>query len=396
MNNLPSPLAFIALLGSGLAIAGTACTSVIDGGGNGGNGGNGTASGTTSRAAGTSGTGVATSSSGWSTTTSTTASSSSTGWSGTTTTSASSTSGTGSSAEACGPAAPLTGACAPTTACASFASACLAHVSQPGSTTPGFRMAQIVYSKPAALTQGVVASVLQGSTTPNDTPCNLEGSGGISWLLRFDTVAGTLQTGGAKPSSSPAGPYAFDVETVTQGAATFAVQPVTLTAPLGAGCTFDSTEGDVVVPLYENTSGAQPVLLPLRSLRLHAGTLSDDQSCIGRYNAAGLDPSNSCQPDATHQAFTSDAAADAFILLKDADTSSVAVLQESLCVVLSGNAVMYGNPGAGGETVCKRDANGNILFQGDWCSTTNQAATATCADAVQVSATFAAQAVTIE
>jgi hypothetical protein len=46
--------------------------------------------------------------------------------------------------------------------------------------------------------------------------------------------------------------------------------------------------------------------------------------------------------------------------------------------------------------VCKRDASGKILFQGDWCAATNQAATAGCADAVQVSATFAAQAVTIQ
>jgi hypothetical protein len=43
--------------------------------------------------------------------------------------------------------------------------------------------------------------------------------------------------------------------------------------------------------------------------------------------------------------------------------------------------------------VCARDGNGNILFQGDFCSTTNQQGG--CADAMQVAAGFAAQAVKI-
>ena len=256
-------------------------------------------------------------------------------------------------------------------------------------------MAEIVYTKPTAFTTGVVASILQGSTAPNDTACNLDGSGTISWLLRFDTVAGTLQTGGAKPVASPAGPYTFDDETVAQGTFSFAVHPVTLTAPLSSGCTFDSSEGDVIVPLYQDTTGTSPVLLPLRSLRIHAGTMTADHGCIGRYDAEGLDPANACQPDTLHRSFTTGAAADALMVLEDADKVVIPQLQESLCVLLAGNAAMYGTPGPSGTQVCKRGANGAILFQGDWCSATNQAATATCADAVQVAATFAAQAVQI-
>jgi hypothetical protein len=394
MNQLPSPFAFLALLGSGLACAGAACTSTVVGGGGGDGSGASTADATSSRAAVSSSGGMTSSSSstGWGTT------SSSSGWGTTSSSSGSTTTSTassGSSGSTCAAGAPLTGACAPTASCAGAGSTCLALVSQPATTTPGFRMAEIVYTKPAAFTTGVVASILQGSTAPNDTACNLEGSGTISWLLRFDTVAGTLETGGAKPVASPAGPYTFDDETVMQGAFSFAVHSLLLTAPLGAGCTFDSNDGDVTLPLFQNSAGTSPVLLPLTSLRLHGG-MTADHGCIGRYDAEGLDPANACQPDTLHQSFTGGAALDGLIVLEDADKVVVSPLQESLCVLLAGNAATFGTSGPNGSQVCKRGANGAILFQGDWCAATNQAATATCADAVQVAATFAAQAVQIQ
>jgi hypothetical protein len=48
-----------------------------------------------------------------------------------------------------------------------------------------------------------------------------------------------------------------------------------------------------------------------------------------------------------------------------------------------------------GHSVCKRDSMNHIVLQGDWCSTTNAAATMGCADAERVSFGFAASSVLV-
>jgi hypothetical protein len=372
-------------LGAGIALAGMACGS-SGGAGTAGTGGSATTGpSSSSSGASASGNGGGTSAS----------SSSSTSTSSTSSTSASSTSTT-SSGSTCLTAMPLGGACAPGAACMAGTSTCLAHIDQSTSTTPGFRMAQIAFAKPATFSQGVVANVLQGGVQPNDKACNLQGTGTISWLLRFDTTAGTLETGGAKPVASPSGPYTFDDQMVMQGANTLHVQPVTLTAPLSASCSFDSTPGDVLIPVFLDAMGTNVVVLPFHSVRLHAATMTADHGCIGRYNAETLSAANSCQPDATHPQFTSGGVIDGYMLLEETDRVVIGVVQQTLCVLLSGNATIYGAPGPGGVTVCKRDASNTIVFHGDWCAATNQAATATCFDSVQLNATFAAQAVQIQ
>jgi hypothetical protein len=45
---------------------------------------------------------------------------------------------------------------------------------------------------------------------------------------------------------------------------------------------------------------------------------------------------------------------------------------------------------------CKKGPNGEILFPGDWCAAQNQPATASCHDAVQLSASFTASGVLVE
>ena len=62
-------------------------------------------------------------------------------------------------------------------------------------------------------------------------------------------------------------------------------------------------------------------------------------------------------------------------------------------MLLTGNAAQYGQQ-SGGTTVCKTGPSG-ILFPGDWCAATNGPATATCHDAVQLVASFAASGVKI-
>lgn len=65
-------------------------------------------------------------------------------------------------------------------------------------------------------------------------------------------------------------------------------------------------------------------------------------------------------------------------------------MQESLCVFLSQDAATYGTTNGGQFKHCTRDASGKILFQGDYCSVTNQTASPGCSDAVEVVGTFAA------
>jgi hypothetical protein len=309
-------------------------------------------------------------------------------------TSTSTTSGMTSSGMSCSSMAPLNGPCTPKAACPGSTSACLALAPQNGASKFGLRMSQLDILAPQVLTQGVVATVFSSAVTPNDLACNLTGTGTFSWLLQFDTNAGTLTTGGAAPSSNPA-VYAFLNETLTQGGNAFSVSPVTLSAPF-TGCSVESTAGDVVLPVFLDAAGSQVVLLPMHSLAFHGGTVSADHSCIGVYNGASLDPANSCQPNPGQTSFVDGASVSADILLEDADTVMISALNESLCVLLSGNATMYGTPGPNGETVCKRNAANQIVFQGDWCSGTNSPANGGCSDAVGFHAHFAASGVTIK
>jgi hypothetical protein len=126
------------------------------------------------------------------------------------------------------------------------------------------------------------------------------------------------------------------------------------------------------------------------------GKLTEGNNCIGSYNAATLQPANNCTPDATHPQFTDGASLDGYITLKDANNVTISALNESLCVLLSGGGAQYTTtkPGSS-ETVCTTDASGNVVYQGNWCSTTNMAATSSCADSVSLSANFAASSVKI-
>jgi hypothetical protein len=273
---------------------------------------------------------------------------------------------------------------------------CLGLVDNQGLTKFGLRMSELDLTAPTALTTGIVKSVIGGAVMPNETSCQLDGTATFSWLLQFDTVAATLKTGGAKPVANPALGYTFDDEQIVQGPTTFHVQPITYAnvTPDGTGNFSVPAGQNLVMPIFLDAAGTQAVILPLRQARLVMGTLSSNDDCIGSYNAAGLDPSNSCQPDATHPAFIDAGSLDGYITLEDADTVIISTLSESLCVLLSGNAALYGTGAS--TNVCKRDASNKIIYQGHWCSATNSAATSTCADAEPVVGNFAASSVLID
>jgi hypothetical protein len=195
--------------------------------------------------------------------------------------------------------------------------------------------------------------------------------------------------------SDPTQGYSFDDEMFTQSSHSFHVQPSTApnVTPDAAGHFAQTAGFDLIVPIFLDSAGTNAIILPLRQARL-SGTLSSNGDCIGTYNAAGLDPTNSCQPDITHPQFLDAGKIDGFMTLEDADTVLVSPIAETLCVLLSGDAAMYGTT-MGAITVCKRDASNKILYQGNWCAATNAAATSACADSVSFAANYAASSVQI-
>jgi hypothetical protein len=320
--------------------------------------------------------------------------------SGASTTTSSSSSG-GSSGTACADAAPeplASGPCTSVnTACHASTSVCQAVADAHAAPSFGLRMAHLTMTAPAALTTGVVQSVFSGGVMPRAQECFLNGSATFNWLLGFDTVAGTLVTGAAKPVTDPTLGYTFVNGPVVVNGVSFAVAPVTLTAPVDATCGVTSSTGDVILPFYNDTAGSLvATLFPLRGLHFINTQVTPDHNCIGAYDTAGLQASNSCQPDATHPGFIDGGRFEAYIVLETADTVLVSPLQETLCALLTNNAAMYGATNGSGLLTCKRDGSNAIVFQGDWCSTTNAPATATCADAMRFAGSFAASGVAID
>ncbi|MBK8257521.1 MAG: hypothetical protein IPK82_33235 [Polyangiaceae bacterium] len=274
--------------------------------------------------------------------------------------------------------------CASCEANKDVASDCIAIVDNSGLSTFGLRMAQLTLEKPAALTNPVVAGLIESGVTMNLKDCNLTGDGTFSWILQFDKSTGKLKTGGAKPVDDPTTGYCF----VNEMLGGQQVSPIEVDATPDANGNFTvATGGDVVVPIFLGTT-ADFVLLPLRDAKLTDGTISADQNCIGSYNAEKLLPEDSCEPSGDVTRFTDAGSLDAYITLEDADAVIINSLKQSLCVLLTGDAGDGGDP-----KKCSRDANGAIIAKGDWCSTTNSADG--CQDAFKLGAKFAASAVKV-
>jgi hypothetical protein len=289
--------------------------------------------------------------------------------------------------------------CDPSAACLATAKDkdCLGLVDNTGQAKFGLRMAELDVTAPKALTSGIVANVVSGAVQQNLMACNLQGTATFNWLLQFDTAAGTLTTGGAKPVMDPTMGYSFDMETIMGKT----IAPITVPAkPDATTGAFNVTTGmDLIVPIFLNAQATSVVILPLHQARIVMGTITSNNNCIGTYNAKGLETANSCLPDPMASPpipqYVTAGSLDGYITLEDADTVQISAIQQTLCVLLSGNATMYGMPGMGGITVCKRDASNKIVFPGDWCAMTNMAAAGGCADAAHLTANFAASSVKI-
>ena len=356
VRNAPFALATAALLG---------CTTNVVVGGSGGGGAGGEGSSVTTTATSTSG--------------------------GSTTSSAVTT-GSGQPGFACsGPnSAGPPAACTPKDlGCNPGKSVCAAVEVVDGAPSFALKMAQVNFTHPAALATGIGKGILKNWTGPKPPICHVPNFL-LAWILQFDLAAGTFTTGGAIEGAGQA--PGFQLINGVIGGGTTAIQPVTVPLALGAGCDLDVAVGDVNVPVQFDSVNPNSIYLPFRHLRFKGGKVSPDHNCIGVYNEALLEPANNCGPTATVSAYTDGAELEAMIPLEEADLAIISPLQGSLCVFLSQNEATYGTQ-EGQYKLCKRDASGKILFQGDWCAATDQPATASCSDAVRVHATFAASGV---
>jgi hypothetical protein len=272
--------------------------------------------------------------------------------------------------------------CQPDSPACQAAPACLGLVDNEGPAPDGLRIGQLDLTDPTAFTRGIVRNVVVDSVLLPLPDCNLGGSGTLNWLLQLS--GDQLRVGSARPVSDPRAGYDFNTDPAS----------VQVDAPVGADGSFSTATpiDRFVLPIYGDAAGTMELLrLPLRQLSIE-GTLSADRSCIGTYNAANLDPENSCLADDLTPTFLTGGSVRAYITLEDADSVIIDSLGQSLCVLLSRDATTYGDGGSPNR--CRREG-GVITFRGDWCSVTDLNAAGDCADAVRFQGSFAASSVAI-
>lgn len=274
-----------------------------------------------------------------------------------------------------------TAPCAPTSSCTEVASPeCLSLVDNSGKTDFGLRVAFFEPVKPAALASGLLKNLIQSGVQMSLSSCNLVGSGTINVLMRISQAGVTL--GGAVPVADPTAGYSFFEGNVGM---VHVVPGSTSLVNVEEG--FETLPIDLVLPLFLDASATQTILLPLKRVVVF-GSLSADQNCLGSYNAEGLNPDNSCMPDEATPQFLAGGVVRGHITLEDADTIVISATNQTLCVLLGGTAAP-----SSGTKVCARDANGKILFKGDWCDSTNMPND--CQDSVQLEASIAASGIKI-
>ncbi len=285
--------------------------------------------------------------------------------------------------------------CEPSIGCPTVESACVAYADNAGAQTFNLRISHLTVEAPVALTDPTVKNLLSKGVTLDDTACQsadalalFTGDGTFNWILQLDLAAGTLKTGGAALQTDPSAPYCF----LNGDIAGFDVAP--LEAPISVtGNSFEIDEvRDVAVPVFtDKNDPSKVILLPLRGVRIFDTTFSDDHNCIGTFNGSGLDPNNLCLPDNDNPQFVDGGKLEGYVTLEEADDVDVPELgNASLCALIAGADFVDQ-----ATNKCRRDGAMAIEFQGDWCAGAmegdpGQAASGTCADAVKLTASFAA------
>lgn len=263
---------------------------------------------------------------------------------------------------------------------------CMPLADNAGKPAADFRMRRLTVVAPPTLATTFVQNVVinQGvdlaANGKGGTPaCGESGDEGFNWLIRVNKTAGTMTTGGAPPpANSFIGGYCFFNSTVGG----LPVQPETVKITYN-GDSFDSDPiPKLNVPIFVNGLLSAGVVLPLRSAVLKNVTVSDNNNCIGKFQAAALD--KTCNEDVSQcLKWKTAGSLGGFITIEESDQVYVSPLAESLCVLLTGSP-----KDANGK--CQRGSDGTIALKGDYCSTTQSAGG--CQDSFWLAATFAASA----
>lgn len=285
------------------------------------------------------------------------------------------------------PADAVNGGCVIDQAKCGSTSTCLPMANNTGKTVLDFRLRRLNTVAPTTLVN-IQSIVVTKNIDLNAPACGENGVGAFNWLLRLDTTANTLTTGGAPLSADPFGAgYCFYNHT-TNG---IAIAPVTVPVKKTGDVWSADPATKLNIPIFLNGDPNAIVVLPLSNAKIDNFSVSTDGNCIGAFNEKAFSD-KTCEDDPTTCAkWLTHGNIGGFITLEDADKVNVADLSQTLCSILTGKS--NPNVDAGVSKPCLRDSSGAIVAKGDFCSTTNQAGG--CADSYWLSATFAAAAVTI-
>jgi hypothetical protein len=280
-------------------------------------------------------------------------------------------------------------ACTPTDpSCGASASACLATTHAYGGPVFDLRIAQLTLEAPKPLTTGIVHDVFDSSTRINLPNCFTGGSGTFNWLLHVDETTSWITVGAGRPVADPHDGYSFIDETMVLNGQSVLVHPYTAPMNINSACELTMADADVNLPFFSDMNGGVFTIFPLHAVRFTQVQLTPDHDCIGSFDQYGLDPNTGCTPGPQNRAFLDGGQLQAYIGIEEADATFVPVIDQSLCVLLSGDTQTWGDGSS--QPKCRRDVNGVISFKGDWCSLTNSPATASCADAIRFAGSFAA------
>jgi hypothetical protein len=280
------------------------------------------------------------------------------------------------------------------------ASPCLATADYAGKPKFTLRIAELGVTAPAALAGTNDGSLLRELLALNLPTCEsfVLSHGVTSWLLGFDLAQGTLTVGGSAPPTDSTKPYAFINRTVQQGSTKYPLAPASVPIAASSGLIASTAPIDVNLPMFFPVEFFQDTLAGPNALPLHQAVFSDmavsaSHDCIGHYDP-GLFQAPGCQSQLTDgSVFIHAGHLEGYMLLDELDNLIVPPLKATMCVVLTSFTETQLDPT--GIARCPQSG-GTVSVAGDWCSTTNAPATASCADALRLVADFAASAVPMQ
>ncbi len=256
----------------------------------------------------------------------------------------------------------------------------------------GFRMRRINIDAPPTLAQAFIqTNVITPSVDLDAIECGETGMGTFNWLLSVDVMNNLLKTGGGPPTTDPFGlGFCFADHMADTGQL---VAPQTTPVEFAPCGSFSSSPLLQVlnVPIFLATTGlldgngnlTNLVILPIRGATFGNVAISPDNNCIGTLDVQAF-TSAACKDDpSTCSKWNTAGVVAGYITLQDADAVNISLLNESLCVLLTGTT----------KDPMTNKCQPSAFSMGDYCSTTM--APGGCRDSSWLAATFAASAVVI-